>query len=667
MHGGWYVGAVKRREWWVAGALVSALALLLVPQVAAATPTERLVDAYSPILFLRTQTSHPPCNTSEEQFQPTTVDTVLRNPGVTLDHYGPRGKQEVATASTAGDIAGLGTNYFLNLQGDPLDAGCQYAKAFAALKRVGEAPAITYVHIARERGVRGLVLEYWFFWYFNQFNDLHEGDWEGMQVAFDRSSAAKALKRGPYEIALYQHAGGEKASWDDAKVQKRGTHPIVYPAAGSHATFYDSAIYIQNGKHGSGVGCDDTSEPVRRLTPQPRIMPSKPAPGGRYQWLTYRGHWGQKEKGLSNNGPTGPYGKPQWRHPFTWMEGIRSTSPKLPGGDILGPAATGVFCGAVATVSQFINLQAQSPTGTLVLVLIAAAIVLAPIALTRWRPVDLTKLRQKRAFGQLVRAARQLYGRHWLVFLPIGLTTLPILGSIEGIKWILTELTGAGDIHPVISVGGLRIDPDISPAGIVRLLAGTIVSAAVVAGVKLVESWRRATFATSYRMALGRFWRLVGGQLLFNVALLALLITVIGAPIALWKYIDWQFVQQEILFEDKSIRDAFRGSTRVVRGHWWRTLLVAGFFALISVAIGPVLGFFLIFSNFSLIWVNIISSVVFALLVPYVALGRTLLYLDLCARKEGPEVAPRWRRLVGWLRRRRSRRRVSPRPGEAPT
>jgi hypothetical protein len=131
------------------------------------------------------------------------------------------------------------------------------------------------------------------------------------------------------------------------------------------------------------------------------------------------------------------------------------------------------------------------------------------------------------------------------------------------------------------------------------------------------------------------------------------------------KYIDWQFVPQEILFEDKSIRDAFRGSTRVVRGHWWRTLLVAGFFDLLSVAIGPVLGFFLIFNNFSLTWVNVLSAVVFALFVPYVAIGRTLLYLDLCVRKEGIEVAPRWRRLLGWLRSRR--RGLRPRPGEAAT
>jgi hypothetical protein len=643
--------------------LASLLVLIVAPNAAAATPApERLVHAYSPILFLRQQ-DPPPCDTRGEQYEPTTVGTVLGNPRVTLVHEGVGNGKVVARAPTAGDVAGKGKDYFLNLPGDPLNAGCQYAKDFEALRKAGKAPAVTYAHVVREPGTSELVVEYWFFWYFNEWNDLHEGDWEGMQIAFHGGTPKRALQTGPYEVALYQHAGGEKASWDDSKVEKSGTHPKVYPAAGSHATFYNSAVYVQNGQHGSGVGCDVTSAPVRRRMPTPLLMPSVPAPGSRYQWLTYRGHWGQKEKGLSNNGPTGPYFKPQWRRPITWMEGIRSTSPTLPGGGLLGPAATGVFCGAVAQVSQFINLQAQSPTGALLLIVIGAALVLIPIVITRWRPVDLSDLRQERAFGQLVRAARQLYGRAWRTFLPIGLTAIPIIGAIQGINWILDRLTGASDVRlPDIKIGNYDLSLDISLTGVLRLLAFSIIAAAVIAAVRQLHDGRPATLVTAYRLTLSRFWRLIGAVVLFNLALIGLFITVIGSPIAIWKYMDWQFLQQEILFEDRSIREAFRGSTGVVRGHWWRTFLIAGFFELISVAIGPVLGFFLIFANFSLFWVNVIGSLVFAVLVPYVAVGRTLLYLDLQVRNESAAPAPRWRRL---LRRLRQRRRGGATAGEA--
>ena len=119
-------------------------------------------------------------------------------------------------------------------------------------------------------------------------------------------------------------------------MQKEGTHPIVYPAAGSHATFYDSAVYIQNGQHGSGVGCDNTTEPLRELRPRAGAAAGSRTRTGPFQWLSYRGRWGEREKGF-NNGPTGPVTKTVWREPFAWMAKQRSTSPRLPGGSIVGP------------------------------------------------------------------------------------------------------------------------------------------------------------------------------------------------------------------------------------------------------------------------------------------------------------------------------------------
>jgi hypothetical protein len=145
------------------------------------------------------------------------------------------------------------------------------------------------------------------------------------------------------------------------------------------------------------------------------------------------------------------------------------------------------------------------------------------------------------------------------------------------------------------------------------------------------------------------------GQLLATLGVILMAITVIGLPFAVWKYVGWMFVQQEILFEDRSLREAFRGSSRLVSGRWWHTVRVAGFLWLVSIVVGPVLGFALIFTNFSLLWINVIGSVVFALLIPYVALGHTLLYFDLAARAEEEPARPR-RRLF---------RRATPAPSAA--
>ncbi len=275
-------------------------------EAASSPEQQRLVSAYAPILMLREQTDSKNCNIREEQFNPpTTVDTVLGNPGVRLLHYVDGKDVLVKRAPTAADVAGLGDDYYLDLPGDPLDAGCDYGADYKELRDEGKAPAITYAHIATEPGYTGIVVQYFFFYYFNQFNDLHEGDWEGMQIAFDADTPAEALAQGPSQVALFQHAGGERADWDDTKVQKDGNHPIVFPAAGSHATFYDNAIYIENGQNGSGVGCDNTSDPLIRSDPAPIIVPTAAGPGSEFQWLSYLGHWGQREKGF-NIGPQGP-------------------------------------------------------------------------------------------------------------------------------------------------------------------------------------------------------------------------------------------------------------------------------------------------------------------------------------------------------------------------
>jgi hypothetical protein len=633
--------------------LATIAALALAPAVAGAatqpqSAAQRLVQEYTPVLMLRAQ-EDPPCDTSEEQYQPTSVSTVLGNPAVTLQKLVPeKGLEDVKQGPTAADIAGLGGDFYLNLPGDPLGETCEYAKDFRTLVREGKAPAVTYAHIARELGHPGLAVQYWFFWYFNQFNDLHEGDWEGMQVAFDSSSVEAARREGPSKTIVFQHAGGERADWGDSKVQKEGTHPVVYPAAGSHATFYDSAIYVQNGQEGSGVGCDNTTAPLRRVDVRPVLLPTAAPNEGPLEWLSYTGHWGQKEKGF-NNGPTGLTTKTQWLEPFRWMEEQRSTSPRLPGGSVVGPNVSKAFCGAVATVSDFINLEAKSQPALIATIAVLALLIALIVGVTTWRPVDLERLRRRRAFGQLVRAARQLYGRHWLTVIPIGLTALPIVGAVG----LLASLVAGDRSIDSSTHSGLHLAIADVLEQIGRPIASAVVAAVVIVFVRLLVEDGSPGFSASYRGMWSRFGRVVLGQLLATLGVFVMLFTVIGAPWAVWKYVGWQFVQQEILFEDRSMRAAFRGSSDLVRGRWWHTVRVAGFLWLVSVITGPVILFALIFTNFSLLWINIIGSVVFALLIPYVALGHTLLYFDLQARAEEEPVEPKrfWARLRARFRR----------------
>ena len=630
--------------------LVIALAAFGSPAGAAAAPAgegaaQQLAEKYVPIAMLREQRD-PPCNTSEEQYQPTSVDIVLGNPTVTLTHELPDGKLEVVKrAPTAAEIAGLRDGYYLDYEGEVLGETCVYARAFHQLLEEGKAPAITYAHIAREPNHDGFTIQYWFYWYFNQFNDLHEGDWEGMQLSFESNVVADALGEEPSEVIVFQHAGGERASWTDGKVQKAGTHPVVYPAAGSHATFYDSAVYLGNGQDGSGVGCDNTSEPLRELPLRPVLLPETAPEHGAFQWLSYRGRWGEREEGY-NNGPTGPVTKTVWREPFAWMAEQRSTSPRLPGGSVVGPTVTSAFCGAVVGVTDLTHIATKSQAAAYGIVAAVLLVLLAFFGLTRWGPADLKQLRARRAFGQLLRTARRLYGRYWLALVPIGLIAFPIVGAVNLLAEAIANGRGVDD---AAGRAGVHLAFADFAETFARPVAEALVAAVVIVFIRELCRGRRIGFLDSVRGALARFRRVVAAQLLAIIALTLMAITVIGFPFAVWKYVSWLFVQQEVLFTDKSIRESFRGSSELVRGRWWHTVRIAAPLWLLSVAAGPILGFALIFTGFGLIWINLLGSLVFALFIPYVTAGRTLLYFDLQVREE--EEPARQRRLPSRFRR----------------
>jgi DNA-directed RNA polymerase subunit K/omega len=615
---------------------------------------EELAEKYVPITELREETD-PPCDTSEEQYQPTSVDTVLGNPTVLLQHAGEGAPlTTVRRAPTAQQIAGLGEGWYLNLQGEALGDTCVYAKAFKQLIKEGKAPAVTYAHIAREAGHPGFALQYWFFWYFNQFNDLHEGDWEGMQLAFEANDPATALHEEPAEIILFQHAGGERAKWEDGKVQKEGTHPIVYPAAGSHATFYDSAVYVENGQHGSGLGCDNTTGPLRELALTPVLMPNRVVSKGPFAWTSYYGRWGEKEKGY-NNGPTGPQTKTVWREPFTWMEAQRTTSPRLPGGTLAGPQVTKAFCGAVAAASELINLDAQSPPAAAATVIVILGLITLFVGFTRWRPVDIDTLWRRRALGQILRAARQFYGRHWRVFLPVALAALVLIGVTNQLAGLISESNGRDS-------SGFHLAWADMLEQLVRPVAQALVAAIVIVVAREALRSREVGFTTALRGVRERFWRVVGAQLLASLGVLLLAISIIGLPWALWKLVGWSFVQQEVIFTDKSFRESFRASSELVRGRWFRTARVVLIFYVIGIATGPMLTFALIFTALPLIWINLIGSLVFALLIPFVAMGETFLFFDLSVREETEPARPHrsWR-----IWRPRQFGRLVPAPGTA--
>jgi hypothetical protein len=147
-----------------------------------------------------------------------------------------------------------------------------------------------YGHIVPhyERGfLAGAWLQYWFFYYYNDFpgTDVgdHEGDWEMIQLFVD-------VDHKP-QVAVYsQHNGHTYCFWD--RVPKSNSRPVVFVARGSHAS------YFHDGHHGQDLFVDgDNTVPMRLI----RVGSTSP------RWINWPGFWGASGGILGEfHSPRGP-------------------------------------------------------------------------------------------------------------------------------------------------------------------------------------------------------------------------------------------------------------------------------------------------------------------------------------------------------------------------
>src|SRR6187431_2380245 len=168
----------------ILGAL--ALVLALAPAAAADLRDEQaLAERYSPVVRLVEQPEE--CGPGEP-YEPTDVDVFLGEETVAL--RGPwRTTDLVKIAPTAEDLVGRYA-YHLDFPGNPLNPGCDYERWSHRLA-AGTTPTV-YAHVATDPGHPGLALQYWLFYPFNDFNNLHEGDWEMIQLVFEATDASHA-------------------------------------------------------------------------------------------------------------------------------------------------------------------------------------------------------------------------------------------------------------------------------------------------------------------------------------------------------------------------------------------------------------------------------------------------------------------------------------------
>ena len=620
------------------------ICLALVTLVAAVCVSPALADAeqdlaskYAPVVRLVEQTEA--CGPGEP-YRPMDVDRLFGDSTVAL--RGPWNATDlVKIGPSANDLAGL-FEYHLDFPGSALDPGCDYEIWSRRLEK-GSAPTV-YAHVATDPAAPGkLALQYWFFYAFNDFNNTHEGDWEMIQLVFDADDASEALQAAaPTEVGYSSHEGAERSAWDDEKLEiVDGTHPVVYPAAGSHANKYTEALYIGSSAE-AGVGCDDTRGPHTELRPEVQTIPSDAtAAASTFPWITFEGRWGELQAAFFN-GPTGPNMKTQWKAPLEWADGWRDRSYAVPTGGLLGTGATDLFCTGVERGSAALIRLLRSPAATLLVLGLLAALLIFAVVKATWAPVAPFHIARRRAWGQILSASARMYVGHLWLFLGLGILLIPVVVAITALQWLLLRLADAfgsvtGDLAGLVTYLSLVIGL------LLTLGAFGVVQTATARSLVELDRGRAGGARDAYRFALRRLGPLLATVAIVSVIWVALTTTGFLIPVAIWLAVRWSLLAPVVELEDLSRRAALRRSGAIVRGHWIRVGSLVGVSTVISLAAGPLLGALLIFaSNSSLALLNLVAGVVYAFALPFVAIVTTFVYLDVRARHElEDEEAPR--------------------------
>jgi hypothetical protein len=608
---------------------VAVAASILVPAARADLGDETaLAERFAPEVRLVEQIEE--CGPGEP-YVPTDIDVLLDEP--TVAFRGPWNAADLVKIGPAADDLVGRYEYHLDFPGNALDPGCDYERWARRLTDGTE--QTVYAHVVGDPAQPGkLALQYWFFYPFNDFNNTHEGDWEMIQLVFDAADAREALEEEPVEVGYSSHEGAERAAWGDEKLELvDGTHPVVYPAAGSHANKFGEALYLGSSAE-AGVGCDNTIGPHVDSRPAVETIPSDPAAArAAYPWIAFQGRWGELQKAFFN-GPTGPNQKTQWTAPIEWADGWRDRSYAVPTGGVFGTGATDLFCSGVARGSKALVQLLQNPVPLLLALSTLLALVVLVVVRATWTPSAPLRLGRRRSWGQILAASARTYVSRARLVLGIGLVLIPVALAITALQWAVfaaIDLIGAvtGEAAGTFAFLAVVIGT------ILALLGLGLVQAAVACALVEIDAGRPIGPVHAYRLALARIRPLLGAIAIFVAVWVVLTATAVLIPVAIWLAVRWCLLAPIVELEDRSAIQALRRGARLSRGRWFRVGSLVGLSAAIALVSGPLLGALLIFATSApLALLNIVAGVVYALALPFVALVTAYTYFDARARDE---------------------------------
>ena len=301
------------------------------------------LEKYAPVLYF-----HP-----EEDYYTDSIDSMLNesdlmfrwnNGSRELNLSGPVGESQLPGPSTTG-------KHYLDMwNATPAPLGESWRAEKPDPGRFTSYPLTVYGRQVEKtyEGDDFIVLQYWFFYPYNNWHNCHEGDWERIQIILYEANET------PQRMTFGQHWGGDTVPWDSiSNSLVAETHPKVFSARGSHASYSDVGSYDMI------VGYDYTSDtglvsyPINYVNESD--IPSDNKKGYTlvaitYEppWVKWSGIWGYyvpgRTGGRGQSGCPGPANLTVnkinvWNNPIEWADD--------PGSPSIVGTATGPATGSV--------------------------------------------------------------------------------------------------------------------------------------------------------------------------------------------------------------------------------------------------------------------------------------------------------------------------------
>jgi hypothetical protein len=283
----------------------------------------------------------------EEKFFPLSVRAITNNPGNRLIRVveGENNDRLLARFPASGDVPKLRITFLRDIYpvlGEPSlerdrvveqhgeDAQKDYEADADRFQQNSNYSDRVYgrVYYMSEGGKTTAWLQYWLFYYYNDFRfggeafGLHEGDWEMVQIKLNSEAE-------PIRAVYAQHRGGSACSWRE--MNPAGNHPVVYVARGSHASYFRAGAHaldlpfpnpgevVRDHADGNGDTIGVSGRRLRLVTLGVNAPP----------WLNWEGHWGgtREREGFHPSdepSPRGPkfQGGGKWSNPEAFSQSV---------------------------------------------------------------------------------------------------------------------------------------------------------------------------------------------------------------------------------------------------------------------------------------------------------------------------------------------------------